>query len=143
MIVIGPFIPWKWSRIVFRNGSILTYYIPNIEFVGLEYNIYNSMEFYDADTKTLHRFKRSKVQEYPAEKSDKRWVITAEDNRVFVVTKSYCKEEFDFTHNFNFRYIENLVEVIDLKIETDDKVITLQETGNGLGMVEDTSGVVI
>lgn len=143
VIVIGPFIPWKWSRIVFRNGSILTYYIPNIELVGLEYNIYNSMEFYDADKKILHRFKRSKVQEYPSEKSDKRWVITAEDDRVFVVTKSYCKEEFDFTHNFNFRYIENLVEVVDLKIETDDKTITLQETGSGLGMVEDTSGFVI
>jgi len=49
----------------------------------------------------------------------------------------------NFKHNFNFRYIENLVEVVDLKIETDDKVIILQETGSGLGMVEDTSGFVI
>ena len=34
VIVVGPFIPWKWSRIIFMNGSILTYYIPNIEIGG-------------------------------------------------------------------------------------------------------------
>ncbi|WP_094227745.1 hypothetical protein [Methanolobus psychrotolerans] len=143
VIVIGPLVPWKWSRIVFRNGSILTYYIPNIEFVGLEYNIRNFMEFYDGDTKSIQRFKKAKVHEYPSEKGDKRWVITAEDDRVFVVMRSYCKEHFNFTKNFNFSYVENLVDVLDLKIETDDKVITLEETGSGLGMVEDTSGFVI
>lgn len=143
VIVVGPLLPWKWSRIVFRNGSILTYYIPNIEIVGLEYEIRNFMSFYDADTKKMHNFKKAKVHEYPSQKGDKRWVISSEDNRVFVVTKSYCKESFNFTNNFNFSYIENLVDVVDMRIETDDKVITLEETGSGLGMVEDTSGFVI
>lgn len=143
VIVVGPFIPWKWSRIVFRNGSILTYYIPNIEIGGVEYNIYNSMDFYDAETRKMYRFKKAKVNEYPSEKGDKRWVITAEEGRVFMVTKSYCKESFSFTNNFNFRYIENLVDVVDFQAETEDRVITLQETGSGLGMVEDTSGFVI
>lgn len=143
VIVVGPFIPWKWSRIIFRNGSILTYYIPNIEIRGVEYNIYNSLDFYDAETGKMHRFKKAKVNEYPSKKGDKRWVITAEEGRVFMVTKSYCKESFSFTNNFNFRYIENLVEVADLQVETEDRIITLQETGSGLGMVEDTSGFVI
>jgi len=143
VIVVGPFIPWKWSRIVFRNGSILTYYIPNIEIGGVEYNIYNSLDFYDAETRRMHRFKKAKVNEYPSEKGDKRWIITAEDGKVFMVTKSYCKETFSFTNNFNFRYIENLVDVVDFQVETEDRVITLQETGSGLGMVEDTSGFVI
>ncbi|WP_292469684.1 hypothetical protein [Methanolobus sp.] len=143
VVVVGPFIPWKWSRIVFRNGSILTYYIPSIEVMGLEYEIYNSMSFYDADTKLMHSFKKATVHEYPSEKGDKRWVITAEGNNVFVVTKSYCRESFSFKNDFNFNYVENLVEVMDLKIETDSKVITLEETGSGLGMVEDTSGFVI
>lgn len=143
VIVVGPFIPWKWSRIVFRNGSILTYYIPNIEIGGVEYNIYNSLDFYDAETRRMYRFKKAKVNEYPSEKGDKRWIITAEDGKVFMVTKSYCKETFSFTNNFNFRYIENLVDVVDFQVETEDRVITLQETGSGLGMVEDTSGFVI
>ncbi len=143
VIVIGPFIPWKWSRIIFRNGSILTYYIPNIEIGGVEYNIYNSLDFYDAETGKMHRFKKAKVNEYPSKKGDKRWVITAEEGRVFMVTKSYCKESFSFTNNFNFRYIENLVEVADFQVETEDRIITLKETGSGLGMVEDTSGFVI
>ena len=143
VIVVGPFIPWKWSRVVFRNGSILTYYIPSIEVMGLEYDVYNSMSFYDASTKKMHNFKKARVQEYLSAKGDKRWVITAEGNRVFVVMKSYCKESFSFKNNFNFNYIENLVEVMDLKVETDSGVITLEETGSGLGMVEDTSGFVI
>ncbi|MDW7731550.1 MAG: hypothetical protein SCH66_03855 [Methanolobus sp.] len=143
VIVVGPLLPWKWSRIVFRNGSILTYYIPNIEIVGLEYEIRNFMSFYDAETKEMYYFKKAKVHEYPSGKGDKRWLITAEDDRVFVVMKSYYKESFKFSNSFNFRYIENLVDVMDLKIETDDKVITLEETGSGLGMVEDTSGFVI
>jgi hypothetical protein len=143
VIVVGPFIPWKWSRIVFRNGSILTYYIPNIEIGGVEYNIHNSMDFYDAETKKMHHFKKAKVHEYPSKKGDKRWIITAEEGKVFMVTKSYCKESFSFINNFNFNYIENLVEVVDFQIEIEDKVITLDETGSGLGMVEDTSGFVI
>ena len=60
-----------------------------------------------------------------------------------MVTKSYCKEAFSFTKNFNFRYIENLVDVVDFQVELEDRVITLDETGSGLGMVEDTSGFVI
>jgi hypothetical protein len=140
VIVVGPFIPWKWSRIIFMNGSILTYYIPNIEIGGLEYEIRNFMEFYDAENKKMHNFKKAKVYEYPSEKGDKRWVITAEEGKVFMVMKSYCKESFSFMNNFNFSYIENLVDVVDFQIETDDKVITLKETGSGLGMVEDTSG---
>jgi len=143
VIVIGPFIPWKWSRIIFRNGSILTYYIPNIEIGRLEYNIYNSMDFYNAETGKMHRFKKVQVSEYSSEKGDKRWVVTAEEGKVFMVMKSYCKESFSFTNNFNFRYIENLVDVIDFQIETEDRLITLYETGSGLGMVEDTSGFVI
>ncbi|KKG15223.1 hypothetical protein EO98_15520 [Methanosarcina sp. 2.H.T.1A.6] len=140
VIVVGPFIPWKWSRIVFMNGSILTYYIPNIEIGGLEYDIHNSMEFYDAETRKMHLFKKAKVYEYPSENGNKRWVITAEEGKVFMVMKSYCKESFSFMNNFNFSYIENLVDVVDFQIETEDKVITLKETGSGLGMVEDTSG---
>ncbi|AAM05618.1 hypothetical protein [Methanosarcina acetivorans] len=143
VIVIGPFIPWKWSRIIFKNGSVLTYYIPNIEIIGVEYNIHNSMEFYDAETRKLHRFRKAKVYEYPSEKGNKRWIVTAEESRVFMVTKSYCKEALSFTKNFNFRYIENLVDVVDFQVELEDRIITLEETGSGLGMVEDTSGFVI
>jgi len=144
VIVVGPFIPWKWSRIIFMNGSILTYYIPNIEIGGVEYEIRNFMEFYDAENKKMHRFKKAKVHEYPSEKGDKRWdkrwVITAEEGKVFMVMKSYCKESFSFMNNFNFSYIENLVDVVDFQIEIEGKFITLKETGSGLGMVEDTSG---
>ncbi|WP_407355506.1 hypothetical protein [Methanolobus sp. WCC5] len=143
VIVIGPLLPWKWSRIIFTNGSVLTYYTSNIGVIGLEYEIRNFMSFYDATTKQMHNFKKAMVHEYPSEKGDKRWVITTEDFRVFVVTKSYCRESFSFTKNFNFSYIENLVDVVDLRIETEDRIITLEETGSGLGMVEDTSGFVI
>ncbi|AKB32637.1 hypothetical protein MSSIH_1947 [Methanosarcina siciliae HI350] len=143
VIVIGPFIPWKWSRIIFKNGSVLTYYIPNIEIIGVEYNIHNSMEYYDAENRKLHRFRKAKVYEYPSEKGSKRWILTAEEGKVFMVTRSYCKEAFSFTKNFNFRYIENLVDVVDFQVELEDRIITLEETGSGLGMVEDTSGFVI
>jgi hypothetical protein len=143
VIVVGPFIPWKWSRIVFRNGSILTYFVPSIEVMGVEYDIYNSMSFYDSMTQKMHYFEKVSVHEYPSEKEDKRWIVTAEGNKVFVVMKSYCKKSFSFRKDFDFKYIENLVEVIDLKIETNYDVITLDTTGSGQGMVEDTSGFVI
>ena len=143
VIVVGPFVPWKWSRIIFRNGSILTYYIPSIEIGGVGYNIHNSMDFYDADTKKMHSFKKAKVCEFPSEKGDKRWIITAEKGKVFMVMKSYCKESFSFRNNFNFSYVENLVDIVDFQIETESGIITLKETGSGLGMVEVTSGFFI
>jgi hypothetical protein len=81
---------------------------------------------------------------YNCQSQDKRWVITAEEGKVFMVMKSYCKESFSFMNNFNFSYVENLVDVVDFQIETEDgRVITLKETGDGLGMVEDTSGFVM
>ena len=79
-------------------------HIPNIEIGGMEYSIYNSLDIYDAETREMSRFKKVKVNEYPSEKGDKRWIITAEDSKVLMVTKSYCKETFSFTNNFNFRF---------------------------------------
>ncbi|MEZ5334067.1 MAG: hypothetical protein R2741_01900 [Methanolobus sp.] len=143
VIVVGPMLPWKWSRIIFSNGSVLTYYTSNIGVIGLDYEIRNFMSFYDATTKKMHNFKKAMVHEHPSGLGDNRWVITTEDHRVFVVTKGYCSETFNFTKNFNFNYVENLVDVVDLRIEVDDRLITLEETGEGLGMVEDTSGFVM
>jgi hypothetical protein len=70
----------------------------------MEYSIYNSLDIYDAETREMSRFKKVKVNEYPSEKGDKRWIITAEDGKLLMVTKSYCKETFSFTNNFNFRF---------------------------------------
>jgi len=91
----------------------------------------------------MHYLKNTKVYGYSSEKGDKRWVITAEKDKVFMVMKRYCKESFSFMNNFNFFYVENLVDVIDFQIETKNKIITLKETGSGIGMVEDTSGFFI
>ena len=142
VVVVGPFIPWRWGRIVFKNNSILTYFIPNLELMGLEYRIDPSFAYYDSVSKKNYRYTDVDVYAFPCADDHMRWIVTGNKNNLFICMKSYGHEVFTFRKLSNFTYIEYLVEVIDFSLIIDGKKIDLMDVGGGFGMVEDTGGYV-
>ncbi len=140
VVAVGPFIPWRWGRIVFKDSSILTYFIPNLEVLGLEYRIDSSFNYYDSAAKKNYHYTDVDVYAFPCQDDQTRWIVTGNKNSLFICMKSYSRESFTFKKWSHFTYAEYLVEVIDFSITLDNKTITLKDTKSGIGMVEDTRG---
>ena len=143
VVVVGPFIPWRWGRIVFKNGSILTYFTANLEILGLKYNKSMNSTYYDSISKKLYDYHDIEVYAFPGSDGKVRWIVESKKNDLSIYMKSYGKEVFDFKRMGKFRYVEYLVEVIDFSLNLNNKNIGMKEVGGGIGVVEDTQGYVI
>ncbi len=143
VVVVGPFIPWRWGRIVFKNGSILTYFTANLEILGLKYNKSMGSTYYDSISKKLYDYHDIEVYAFPGSDGKVRWIVESKKNDLSIYMKSYGKEVFDFKRMGKFRYVEYLVEVIDFSLNLNNKNIGMKEVGGGIGVVEDTQGYVI
>ena len=139
VIVVGPFVPWYWGRIVFSNGSIISYYEPRIELSVFNHKLSSVFTFYDNVKDKKYIFKDLTIKKFG--KKNPRWIITADKGRVFISLKSYSSHKFVFKKIGNFTYIEYLSEVTDIFIEDHD--IDTNELGSGFGLIEDANGYVL
>ncbi len=145
VVVVGPFVPWRWGRIVFRNNSILTYFIPNLEVFGKEYRIDSSFEYYDSISKKNYHYTDVDVYAFSAPDGCVRWIVTGDngdEGNLFICMKSYSHEVFTFRKWSDFTYIEYLVEVVDFSLNIGGKDVDLLDVDGGIGMVEDAGGYV-
>ena len=139
VVVIGPFVPWYWGRIVFSNGSILTYFEPRIEISRFNHKLHSSLQFYDNTKDKKHIFKDLTINKFG--KKNPRWIITADKGRVFVSLKSYSSHKFIFEKIGKLTYVEYLSEVTDIFMEDCD--IDTSKLNSGFGLIEDTNGYVL
>ncbi len=139
VVVVGPFVPWYWGRIVFSNGSILTYFEPRIEISILNHKLSSVLTFYDNTKDKQYIFKDLNIKRF-GEKNP-RWIITADKGKVFISLKSYSSHKFIFEKISSFTYKEYLSEVTDIFIEDCD--IDTSKLGSGFGLVEDARGYVL
>ncbi len=140
VVAVGPFIPWRWVRIVFKNGSILTCFTANLEILGLKYNKSLCSTYYDSVSKKLYDYPDIEIYAFPGSDGKVRWIVESRKNDLYACMKSYGKEVFDFKRKGNFTYVEYLVEVIDFSLKLNKKNIGLKEVRSGIGVVEDTRG---
>jgi hypothetical protein len=138
VIVIGPFIPWYWGRIVFSNGSILTYFEPRIEISRFNHKLISELSFYDNVKDKKHVFKDLTINRFG--KKNPRWIITANKGKIFVSLKTYSSHKFVFEKIGKFTYDEYLSEVTDIFMEDCD--IDAGKLDSGFGLAEDTNGYV-
>ncbi|OYT34750.1 MAG: hypothetical protein B6U87_01535 [Candidatus Aenigmarchaeota archaeon ex4484_52] len=136
VIVIGPFVPWYWGRIVFSNGSILNYHEPRIEAFGLKYKLRSLFEFYDNEKNKKYRFNDVKIIRFG--KKNQRWIITANKGNFFVCIKTYSSHIFEFKKIGCFTYIEYLAKITDIFIENEN--VDVKKLGSGFGLIEDAYG---
>ena len=139
VVLIGPFVPWFWGRIVFSNGSILNYYEPRIELSRFNYKLNSLFEFYDNKADKKYIFNDLNVMKFG--KKNLRWIITANKGKFFVCLKSYCSHTFEFEKIGHFTYVEYLTKVTDIFIEESN--IDTSKLGSGFGLVEDARGYVL
>ncbi|MCK4808778.1 MAG: hypothetical protein KAS90_04100 [Candidatus Aenigmarchaeota archaeon] len=139
VVVVGPFVPWYWGRIVFSNGSILTYFEPRIEISKFNHKLHSSLQFYDNIKDKKYIFRDLTIKKFG--KKNPRWIITANKGKVFISLKSYSSHKFKFEKIGVFTYIEYLSEVTDISIEDCD--IDTSKLGSGFGLIEDAKGYVL
>jgi hypothetical protein len=139
VVVIGPFVPWYWGRIVFSNGSVLTYHEPRIQISKFKYKLLSTLEFYDNTKDKNYIFENLNIKRFG--KKNPRWVITADNEKVFISLKSYSSHKFTFEKIGFFTYHEYLCEVTDISFEDHD--IDTSKLVSGFGLVEDARGYIL
>ncbi len=139
VVVIGPFVPWYWGRIVFSNGSILTYFEPRIEISIHNHKLRSILAFYDNIQDKKYIFKDLNVKRFG--KKNPRWIITANKGKFFISLTSYSSHKFIFKKIGSFTYREYLSEVTDIFMEDCD--IDTSKLGSGFGLIEDARGYVL
>ena len=141
VIVVGPLVPWRWGRIIFQNGSILYFFLPQLQAFGFKYDISSELMFYDSESDRIYKIDDLEVSEYG--KKETRWVISSKKNNMIVIAKSYSMKPITLESMGNLTYLEHLAEITDFYIETEDKVISLKDLGSGIGLIENAYGYVI
>ncbi|PKP60381.1 hypothetical protein CVT91_05245 [Candidatus Atribacteria bacterium HGW-Atribacteria-1] len=141
VVVIGPFVPWYWGRIVFSNGSVLTYFEPRIEILMFEHKIRSILEFYAHSKAQTYIFKNLNIKKFG--KKNQRWLITANEGKgkISISLKSYASHKFIFEKIGLFTYIEYLCEVTNISVEGFD--IDTKNLGSGFGLIEDARGYIL
>ena len=137
VILIGPFIPWYWGRIVFANGSVLKYYMPKIEVFGISYKLLSDLVFYNSEEQKLYEFEGLKIKKIGKDKP--LFIITDSKNKFHAIIETYSSQEFLFVKTSKFRYTEYLAKV--KKICINNHEIT-DKFGGGIGLVEEARGYV-
>jgi len=131
VILSTPFIPWKWGRINFTNGSILNFFIPYVDLFGFRYRFSPYLEFYDSKTQKTFVYKDVTVT---SEKS--KWII--KNGSLTLVIRPYASHEFRFKSFGKYSYKEFFVTVEDFSFKSG--AISLSDLGKGSGLFEDASG---
>jgi hypothetical protein len=140
VIYTGPFIPWKWGRLTFNNGSTMEFFNVRLGGRRLNYKINSDLTFSDRKTGKKIHLEGVMVEEI---KGTPFWIVQNADKTLKMVLESYSEEDFTFKGLGNFWYREHLVRIIYFNFEINGRVIGLSELGGGIGMLENTSGHMI
>ncbi len=133
-VVNGPFLPWRWSRITFEEGSILEFskiFMPkfNIDFANYSY-------FHDSE-----RGITTNLGPFNIKQDDDYWQIKSKN--LELVLESYAKNLTTFKSLGSFTYEVNLARTKKVRINTENKKLTEKELGTGYGPFENANGFVI
>ncbi len=139
VIVVGPLVPWYWGRVTFENGSVLKYYLPRIELLGVDYNLLSQFVFYDSKTGKKQSFNGLNVKKLDGELP--RFMVSDSDGNISIIIDTYSSHNFIFKKIGTFNYSEFLGRVKYMYIN--GRKIDISKLGNGIGLVEEASGYVL
>jgi len=141
VVLVGPFIPWKWGRITFKNKSEFEYWCIQTPTPGYQYKLLIFADFFDAKTKKNHHFEDVHIRNF-GNKQDY-WMIEArnKDSEIVTLLKSYGKETFLFSMGSSFEYTPNFAEVKSFDINGLPGY-SAKELGSAVGFLEETRGIV-
>ena len=126
VLVVAPFIPWNWLRVVFKDKSVLDVFVARLGVKSMEYRVLSTSIYRLASGKTYNlsgsRFKKLEGD---------RWLLEGDGFAAYL--KTYAFKPFMLRVRGEFHYDEYLVECTDFVFKGKTKQ-------DGIGMIEDAYG---
>ena len=141
VVGIVPYGPFHWARIIFKNGSMFSFF-------GLKTGKDSqrcfrvSINFYNHDETTHIRFRKPKLRIKRENDRKCTWRIEAydRDHRLRMLLTSYAEKTFNMEGGGSQTYVEYAVAPEEFQLETEGRVITLRDLGEGVGTLENAYG---
>jgi len=129
VVVVAPFIPWNWMRVVFPDKSVLDVFVARLGVQAMEYRVVSTGMYRLASGKTYNltgsRFKKLEGD---------RWLLEGDGFAAYL--RTYAFKPFMLKGRGEFHYDEYLVECTDF-------VYKGKSMQGGIGMIEDAYGFMI
>jgi hypothetical protein len=138
VVVVGPFVPWNWTRVYFPDGS-------NFDFFQLRFSPNRSWgsitpsqaAFWDARRRKFRHFRNLSIER---ERGSKAWVVRDGNQRVLLHLFPRAKHGFLFQSKGEFHYDQYLVDAV---AEDDGMALAGRRLEKGAGLVEDAYGFML
>lgn len=135
--VVGVIPPgsFNWGRIFFQNGSTLRFFCVK---TGRDSKIYfcKSLTFCDQKNKKIIKLTNPEMK---ISKNDSQWIVEGKekDKDFRIVFESYAKKQFNMRGGGSQIYIEYLILPKEFYLKTEERTVTLDNLGKGVGTFED------
>lgn len=129
VVVVAPFIPWNWLRVVFPDKSVLDVFVAKLGVQSVEYRVLSTSIYRLASGKT-YQLSGSRFRKLDGD----RWLLEGDGFAAYL--KTYAFKPFMLRGRGEFHYDEYLV-------ECDDFVFKGKTKRGGIGMIEDAYGFMI
>jgi len=141
VVGIMPYGPFHWARVVFQNGSTVSFFCLKTGKSSKRY-LHRSMNFYDHETRRCIRFKKPKLKISEERGKMSTWTIEGwdENNELRMVLEVYAEKRFTMNGGGSQVYIEYAVTPSEFSFRTKDRTATLEDLGEGIGTFEDAYG---
>ena len=130
--IFGPF---HWGRLVFQNGSSASFFCLK---TGKNSKTYfrRSLIFHDIENKRIIRFDNPKLKIL---KMGNNWIVEGSDidKTLKMILETYATKRYVMKGGGSQVYIEYAVIPKEFNLKTKDRTITLDNTGKGVGTLED------
>lgn len=132
LTIFGPF---HWGRIVFQNGYSISFFCLK---AGKSSKTFfrKSVTFHDVENNKIIRFCNPELK---ISKRGNNWIIVGNDyDKTFrIVLEAYAIKQYDMSGGGSQTYIEYGVTPKEFNLKTKDRMITLEDVGEGVGTFED------
>lgn len=142
VILSTPMVPWHWGRLVFKDGSFFVFFKPYLGSKDLNYQLRNKGIFYHAGEDRMYGIHNIDVK-HDSRMTNWKFACKGDDYSLNVAVKSYANHGFNFRYGGAFNYDEYMVNVKKFDFKTEGRKINLKKLGNGAGIVENASGILI
>jgi len=130
--IFGPF---HWGRVVFQNGSSVSFFCLKTGKNSKTY-LRRSLNFQDVENKRIIKFDNPKLK---ISKLGSNWVVEGNDyeKTLKMVLETYATKQYLMKGGGSQVYTEYAVIPKEFTLKTKNRTITLDDTGNGVGTLED------
>jgi len=135
---VAPFGPFHWGRIIFQNGSIVSFFCLK---TGKNSQVFfhKSLLFIDNVNNEIIKFNKFKLKISKSIGEKLYWVIEGKDaeKELLMTLESHAKKTYSMKGGGSQTYIEHAVTPAAFYLKTDSKLIFLNHLGKGWGTLED------